>query len=86
MGAVLLAGSVVCFMLVLDLGGQRLPWKGPAVFSLVALSAISGILFVLVEAYWAQEPIFPTRLMTHQDVLTSYLIAALQIGAQTGVC
>lgn len=85
MGAVLLAGAVVCFMLVLDLGGQKLPWKGPAVLTLIALSAFLGILFVLVEAYWAKEPVFPIRLMLHRDVLISYLIAGLQIGAQTGV-
>lgn len=72
-------------MLVLDLGGKKLQWKGPALLTLIALSAFLGILFVLVEAYWTEEPVFPIRLMLHQDVLTSYLIAGLQIGAQTGV-
>lgn len=72
-------------MLVLDLGGQKQPWTGPVVLGLVALSASLEILFLLVEAYWAKEPIFPIRLILHWDVLTSYLISGLQIGAQSGV-
>jgi hypothetical protein len=85
LGSGLLSTTVVCFLLFMDLGGQKMPWNSPLVVVLASLSLSLGLLFLLVEGYWAKEPVFPLRLLIHRDVLTAYLIAGLQTAAQLEV-
>lgn len=85
LGSGLLSATIICFLLVLDLGGQKMPWSSPVVLVLAGLAVAFGLLFLLVEGYWAREPVFPLRLLIHRDVITAYLIAGLQIAAQFGV-
>ena len=73
------------FLLALDLGGQKVRWTHPIIWILLSLSAVFGIIFLAVEAYVAQEPIFPLRLMVHPDVVVGYLVTGLQACAQLGV-
>ncbi|TVY80511.1 Vacuolar membrane amino acid uptake transporter fnx2 [Lachnellula suecica] len=82
LGAVLLSVSIVCGLLVLDLGGQRESWTSPKVLFLLGISLVAGNGFFLVEGFWAKEPIFPLRLLLNRDVVTSYINLAFQTGAQ----
>ncbi|MCJ1236560.1 hypothetical protein MMC14_004541 [Varicellaria rhodocarpa] len=84
-GSASLALAIVGFLITLDLGGQKFPWSHPVIWILFASSAVLGLLFLLVEAYWAKEPIFPLRLLIHWDVVTAYLVAGFQIAAQLAV-
>ncbi|TGO63762.1 hypothetical protein BCON_0011g00860 [Botryotinia convoluta] len=68
--------------MVLDLGGHRMPWTALKLLSLLGVSVAAGILFFLVEGFWAKEPIFPLRLLRNRDVLTSYINLGFQSGAQ----
>lgn len=72
--------------MVLDLGGHRTPWTDLKLLSLSGVSVAAGILFILAEAFWAKEPIFPLRLLRNRDVLTSYINLGFQAGAQMAVC
>ena len=85
LGSISLASTIVGFLLVLDLGGQKLPWSHPVIWIVFASSAVVGLLFLAIEGYVAKEPIFPLRLLVHRDVMTAYLLAALQMAAQFGV-
>ena len=85
MGSVSLALTIVGFLLVLDLGGQKIPWDYPAIWIILASSAVMGLFFLLIEGYVAREPIFPLRLLVHWDVVTAYILLGLQHAAQTGV-
>jgi hypothetical protein len=85
LGAVLLSISIVCGLMVLEIGGQRVIWTSPKILSLLGSSLIAGNLFVLVEGFWAKEPIFPLRLLLNRDVVTSYINLAFQTGAQGAV-
>jgi hypothetical protein len=85
LGSGLLSTTIICFLLVLDLGGQKMPWNSALVLVLASLSLVLGLSFLLVEGYWAKEPVFPLRLLIHRDVLTAYLIAGIQTAAQLGV-
>lgn len=67
------------------MGGQKLPWSHFIIWILFASSAVSGILFLLVEGFVAHEPIVPLRLFVQRDIMTTYLLAGLQSGAQFGV-
>jgi len=46
---------------------------------------VTGSLFMIVEAFWAKEPIFPLRLLLNWDVVTSYINLGFQSGAQMAV-
>lgn len=85
LGSLTLGIAITGFLLALDLGGQKVSWTHPIVWILLSSSAVLGMLFLLVEAYVAQEPIFPLRLMVHQDVVVAYLVTGLQSCAQLGV-
>ena len=85
MGSVSLALAIVGFLLVLDLGGQKLPWGHPAIWATLASAVVMSLLFLLVEKYVAKEPIFPLQLLVHRDVVTVYLLLALHVTAQFGV-
>lgn len=85
LGSLSLASAIVGFLLVLDIGGQKVPWTHPLVWVLFGAASFFSIVFALVEAYVAREPIFPLRLIVHRDVLSAYLVTALQGAAQFGV-
>lgn len=85
LGSASLASAIVSFLLVLDLGGERLPWTHQLVWIVFAIALSFGSLFVLIEAFVAREPIFPLQLLVHRDVVTAYLVTALQGAAQFGV-
>ncbi|QKD58023.2 major facilitator superfamily domain-containing protein [Fusarium oxysporum Fo47] len=84
LGALLLGGSVLAFMVPLEIGGQKIPWSHPLVPILAAAGVILSVAFVLVESRWAKEPIFPLRLLRSGDVTKTYLIAFGQAAAQLG--
>jgi hypothetical protein len=85
LGAILLSISIVCGLMVLEMGGQRVIWTSPKILTLLGSSLITGNLFILVEGFWAKEPIFPLRLLLNRDVVTSYINLAFQTGAQGAV-
>ncbi|KAG6991089.1 hypothetical protein G7Y79_00057g090710 [Physcia stellaris] len=85
LGATSLALTIVGFLLVLDLGGQKVSWTNPLVWIILAIAAICGIIFIFNEAYIAREPIFPLRLLVRREVMAPYLMQALQNGAQFSV-
>lgn len=85
LGAIFLSLSIVCGLLVLDLGGQRMPWTDPQILLLLGASVMTLNMFVFVEAVWAKEPIFPLRLLLNRDVITSYVNLGFQTGAQGAV-
>jgi hypothetical protein len=69
-------------MLVLEIAGQKLPWNHPVVFGLIAASVVSGVLFLITETYWAEEPVFPLHLLRKRNVIFSYFLMCLQMSAQ----
>ncbi|KAI1872974.1 uncharacterized protein JN550_003848 [Neoarthrinium moseri] len=81
-GALLLGSGIFALMLPLEIAGSRLPWDHPAIIGLFVAGAIMLGTFVLVEEYWAKEPIFPIRLLRNPNVLLCYLISGSQNAAQ----
>lgn len=85
LGAFLLATSIFAFLLLLNLLSKRLTFNDEVIVGLFLLWIGSCLLWVLVEARFAAEPIFPLRLLIHRDVLTTYLIVGLGITAHMSV-
>ena len=85
LGAILLATSIFAFLYLLNLLSKNLTFTDPIIIGLFVLWIGSCFLWVLVEAKFAAEPIFPLRLLFHRDVLTTYLIVGLGITAHMSV-
>lgn len=80
-----MSASIICGLVVLNLGASEMLWIDPIVLILFGASVISGNLFLIVEGFWAKEPIFPLRLLLNRDVVTSYITLGFQTGAQAAV-
>lgn len=85
MGAVFMSLAISSTLLALDLGGQKFPWTHPTIIVLGVLAVTSGAFFILVEKFWADEPLFPLHIMTHYTVVNCYSIIALQNLTQSAV-
>jgi MFS family permease len=85
LGAALMAAMTLFFLLPIEIGGVKLPWSHPVVPILFGLSVVLAILFVMTEAWWAKEPIFPLKLLRQRDAVASYLIMGFQVAAQLGM-
>jgi len=59
---VLLSGATVALLLVLSLGGKRLPWTGLGLIALAAVALVLSTAFILQQAASA-EPILPPHLL-----------------------
>ncbi|KAF2008123.1 MFS general substrate transporter [Amniculicola lignicola CBS 123094] len=84
-GALLMTLSILAFLIPLEIGGDKIPWNHPYIFTLLSAGVVLGGLFIATEAYIAKEPILPVELMKHQDVVASFVAMAAQMGAQTGL-
>lgn len=84
-GAISMSLSIVSALLILDTGGKKFPWNHPIVAGAAVVALTSGIMSVLIETYWAQEPIFPLRLITKRSVVNSYTSIGLQNLTQLAV-
>ncbi|KAI4089855.1 MAG: hypothetical protein LQ344_005114 [Seirophora lacunosa] len=84
-GSVLIFCTIASLLLVLDLGGKKLSLDSPILIGLICATLAFAVFFVLVEGYWAKEPVFPLRLALDRDVATAYAGAALQLAAEFGV-
>lgn len=85
LGSAAIAATISTFILALDLGGQQLPWSHPFIWILIASSALCGLIFLLIEAFVAHEPIISLRLLVQRDMMTTNALGFLQSVAQFGV-
>jgi hypothetical protein len=85
LGAILLATTIVAFLLGINLASKRLTLWGPLVLGFCVLFAGSSLLLMLVEARYALERIFSLRLLIKRDVLVAYLIVGLMVASQINV-
>ena len=84
-GAFFMTTSIVTFLLVLNFASKKLTLSDPLIIGLILLCIICSLLFLLVEAKYASEPIFPLRLLLERDALTAYLIIGFLNAGQMSV-
>ncbi|OCK82915.1 major facilitator superfamily transporter [Lepidopterella palustris CBS 459.81] len=85
LGAALMAAMTLSFLLPIEIGGVKIPWSHPVVPILFSCGVVLAILFVMTEAWWGKEPIFPLQLLRQRDAVASYLIMGFQVAAQLGM-
>lgn len=76
-GIVAFALMTLAFLMLLDLGARADGWDDPLVIISFAGFLLFGILFMLIEAYWATTPIIPLRLLKNPRVGLQYLVQFL---------
>lgn len=85
LGSFLLASMILLFLLPLELAGDKLSWGHPLVLSLLAAAVILAFCFVIVEAYWAREPIFAVRVLRSRNIIMPNMVTFFQTAGQLGV-
>ncbi|KAF8313421.1 MFS general substrate transporter [Clavulina sp. PMI_390] len=80
LGSFTLVAFVGCFLVAVTLHtAEEMPWSTPIVWGLLLISAVSGVAFVLVEAFVTAEPIMPLRLLKQRTplgvALSNFLIS-----------
>lgn len=79
-GAFALVAVIVSGLLSVDVATKR-GWSWLAAV-LVSCFGGSVFAFIAIEKYYAREPIFPLKLLTNKDVLTSYAVIFFQESVQ----
>ena len=64
-------------ILGLNLGGNELPWTHPVVLTMLPLSAVSFIGFLIIEGNFATDPILPLYLLSHRTPLGAALVETM---------
>ncbi|KAL8752651.1 MAG: hypothetical protein Q9199_005591 [Rusavskia elegans] len=73
LGALTLISTLVLLLLGINSGGNIVPWTSPLVLVSLPLSAVSLVVFIIIEANYASEPVIPVRLLMDRTVLSACL-------------
>ncbi|KAL8847983.1 MAG: hypothetical protein Q9221_006945 [Calogaya cf. arnoldii] len=73
LGAFTLISTLVLLLLGINSGGNIVPWTSPLVLVSLPLSAVSLLVFIVVEANYTSEPVIPVRLLLDRTVLSACL-------------
>ena len=58
----------------MNMGGNEVPWSHPFIITILPLSLVFFILFLIVEGRYATEPILPLKLLTHRTSLAAAFV------------
>lgn len=84
-GSALLASFLILILLPLEIGGNKIPWTDALIPTLSGAGVLCLVLFVVVEKFWATNPLLPLNLFCSRHTVVSFLVLALQCAAQLGV-
>jgi MFS family permease len=76
-GIAIFVSATVNLLVVLNLGGEKLPWDHPIIISLIISSLLLGIAFILTEKFLAKRPLIPLWLLRTNGVGISCLVQVL---------
>lgn len=74
LGAITVVSAVVCFMLATSMGGNLRPWSDPVVVGCLVASGVLAMIFCIVEAKVAQNPLMPWHIVSSQTPLACSLL------------
>ncbi|CAO3650651.1 unnamed protein product [Cunninghamella echinulata] len=84
-GAFTIVTAVVAFLIATSLGGNIRPWSDPLVVSCLIASAVLLVLFCIVEANWATNPLMPWPIISSRTPLSCSLANFWIVMANTAV-
>ncbi|TQS33308.1 hypothetical protein Golomagni_06353 [Golovinomyces magnicellulatus] len=77
-GAFFLSFTILSGLIFFHLIRQEYELRDPIVLVSIGVSLVSSTAFALVEQFYATEPIFPLRLLSHTAVLSAYTTLSMQ--------
>ncbi|ERT03127.1 hypothetical protein HMPREF1624_01432 [Sporothrix schenckii ATCC 58251] len=84
LGSLLLALTLLAFLLPMEIGGSKVAWTSPIVPSLFAASVVLFVLFIRTEQR-AVDPVVPLGIFHIRDANLSIFIQMAQLSAQLGL-
>jgi EmrB/QacA subfamily drug resistance transporter len=75
-GAATITIAISALLLVVEWGGNTMPWSSPTILLLGALGVVTLVAFVLIERA-VPEPLFPIDLLKRQSILFANLVSFL---------
>ena len=81
-GLVTFAFMLSSFLLLVDLGGSDRELNSRMIPVLAGVLGVSAISFVLVEHFWAANPMIPPSLVTQGGVWAYLVVQVFLLGAQ----
>lgn len=85
LGLVTFALMLSSFLLLVDFGGRDRVSNIPVISVFAAVFSISAISFVLVEHYWAAQPMIPPSLVKQGGVWAYFIMQIFLLCAQVTV-
>ncbi|KAK3681283.1 major facilitator superfamily domain-containing protein [Podospora appendiculata] len=79
LGFFLFAPASIMFLLALQYGGNQFAWDSPTVLGLFCGSAVTLVIFLLVEHYKGDEALVPLAMVRRRIVWCSYLVMMFSI-------
>ncbi|CAO3652975.1 unnamed protein product [Cunninghamella blakesleeana] len=84
-GAITIVSSVVAFLVATSLGGNIRPWSDPLVVGCLVSSIVLIVLFGIIEANWAENPLMPWHIISSRTPLACSLVNLWVVMANTAV-
>lgn len=84
LGSLLLALTLLAFLVPMEIGGSKVKWSSPIIPTLFASSAVLFVLFIRTEKR-AVEPVVPLGIFRIRDANLSIFIQMCQLSAQLGL-
>ncbi|KAI1127072.1 major facilitator superfamily transporter [Nemania abortiva] len=84
-GSFLLGSGILFILFPVEIGGVKVPWTHPIIFSLLGIGIVVLSVFVINESRWAEVPAFPVKLMKNRDIFLPYVAICCIAAAQTSL-
>ncbi|CAK7215872.1 hypothetical protein SEUCBS140593_002677 [Sporothrix eucalyptigena] len=84
LGSLLLALTLLAFLVPMEIGGSKVPWSSPIIPALFASAIVLFVLFIRTEKR-AVEPVVPLSIFRIRDANLSIFIQMAQLSAQLGL-
>lgn len=85
-GAMALASFVATLVLALSMGGNDVPWSHPAIPTLLVLSGLSFVFFLIIERRTLDTPLVPLYLVVRRSIWPLFVITFFKDMAFMTVC
>lgn len=72
-GILALVVAIILFQLGINSGGNTASWTSPLVLVSLIIAAVSLVIFVVWDVWWAKNPVLPIRLMLQRTVSCAQL-------------
>lgn len=82
-GAIILTAMILCLQLALQWGGVKYQWNNGRIISLLTISGVLFLAFLLNEKWQGDNAMLPGRILGQRNVICAILYCFCNMGSQT---